>query len=344
MRVFDIINLHFSDNTSKKIKYFLKYRLKEPPALNKNNSHVFYLKINKNSDYVLPCVQHWVNIAKEMEAYIYFICDNIKLEKRVLSSILFHNDQFQIINSIKRAPIKHHIDAIASEAWRNAAFAHLTALYHACSNGFQSIWAIDADDTTICESPMRIAEMMKSAEKIAENLNLSGFSLDMWRSRSYGKHWSLGVVLFRNIDQICSEVDKICNKDWFEKYKSLSATLNVDWLFTHFKDSNILKIESFYFEKAYFIHWGNFIRAPLHSYFCYWNDGILHFPIWASVFSSPELSEFKIIDSIKVPCDFSLNDSQMFVNNEITNLKFDTQQNRRLMHLEHFGQKTKYWL
>lgn len=243
---------------------------------------------------------------------------------------------FMLIPSMRKS-LSRQVNSIASKWWKNAAFAHLTALYHASQNNFQKIWTIDADDTAICESPTRVADMMRNAMNLAERNNYEGFSLDMWRSRTHGVHWSLGVVYFRDTNKICSEIDKIANKSWFDNYKIYAAASNVDWLFNHFKDTKKLRIESFYFENAYFIHWGNFIWNPIVSYYCYWGNGKVYFPIWESIFQHHSFAEIPIADVIKIESSFTLTRSQNFVNNEMNRLKFHDKGDRQMLKLGDFG-------
>lgn len=304
--------------------------------------HILYLKVNRQVGYTLLNIQHWVNIAEKLNAYIYFVCDRESLKFEILSRVVFHDGNFCFIKSMRKA-LEKIVENISTEYWRKATFAHLTTIYHAANNGYKNVWSIDADDTMICEYPENVAAFLKNVMVYSEAHDISAISLDMWRSRTLGKHWSMGIVYVRDVFKVQEKIETLNSRDWFKRYKSLDVNSNLDWLFNYFKDSKALRVESFYFEQAFFIHWGEFIRNPQGTAFCYWEDGKLVFPIFNAVFKGLLPPEVDIADCIEIPSDFSFKRSQRFINNEISTIKFFPDELLRLNNIPKIREEVTYW-
>lgn len=245
---------------------------------------IMYFKINRLADYSQQCVQHWIDIAYQMKADYYFICDNMQLEYNLLRNVTFPNSDIKFMKSMRKT-LKSIAQTVSTPQWQNTAYAHLTPFYHAKANGMTKYWCIDADDMTICLSPRRAAEIIATAQSTADAKNISAFSLDVWRSCSRRqRHWTWGVAyVIDNVD-FCSIFNNNADLSWmFEKrarYRIRDDESNFDWYFCFLKEQTGLNIETFYMENTYFIHWGDFLNAPrMLAGIYYWENGKLTFPI-----------------------------------------------------------------
>ena len=263
------------------------------------NQPVIYFKINRMSDYAKPCVQHWVNIAHQMRADYYFICDNTQLQYHLLRTVNFPGAEIKFIPSIRR-PLKRVCSNLCTGHWINATYAHLTPFYDAKKRGLKNFWAIDADDTMICLNHRRVTQALKSVQRLAESEDISVISLDMWRSRTLGRHWSWGIAFVNDNTDYCSLFEKTESKDWIEAYKELDANFNLDWYFTYLKDTKQLNIKTFYIERSYLIHWGSFLREPTIGTVSFWDSGKVYFPILKYVFCTDHLGVVDIADCRRI--------------------------------------------
>lgn len=319
--------------------HFVLENIKNPPEKYKN---VIYLKINRLSEYSILNIQHWIEIGYHLNAYIYIVCDNFRLEREIYRRVFFREGNFSFISSM-RYSLKDKVKNIASNYWIKATFAHLTTIYHACNNHYDKIWSIDADDTTICEYPEKVAKLLLSVMNYSEKNKISAMSLDMWRSRTEGRHWSLGVVYFNGVANIKKHIDSIDSREWFESFDEIDVNSNLDWLFNYFKNRGILKVETFYYENAYFIHWGDFFRNPIGTAFCFWSDGRLFLPTIETIYNGFLKVSFPISDCIKIDSDFNFRDSQQFINNEISVIKYFPEKILRLHGIDKNIGKIIYW-
>lgn len=246
---------------------------------------VVYLTVNKLSDYTILCIQQWIDVIYYMKSDFYFICDNKQLEYRILKEVVFYGTDIKFMPSMKRR-LKSICKTVATEKWKNAACAHLTSFYHAKDRGILRFWKIDADDTFICCKPQKIAEALHKVRCSADEKNVEIISLDMWRSRTQGRHWTWGVayVNTENTDfcKICSEnTDLSWANSGQYPYRVYKQETNIDWFFTYLKIHKKIAIETFYIENAIFVHWGNFLQAPrMVAAIYYWSQKKLLFPVY----------------------------------------------------------------
>ena len=299
---------------------------------------VMYFKINRMSDYAKPCVQHWVNIAYHMKADYYFICDNTELQYHLLRTVNFPGSDIKFIPSIRK-PLKNICKKIATGDWGNATYAHLTPFYHAKDNKHRNFWAIDADDMMICLKHSRVANLLCQAQIMAKKEEISALSLDIWRSRTLGRHWSWGIVYVNDNVDFCKVIEDNLDENWFYPYKNIEAYFNLDWFFTYLKDYKNIKIESFYAENMYLIHWGNFLRSPLSAAVLFWSNEKLTFPIMKYVFHNDSLGTIDIADCKKIDIGATQYEGLKFLENEVTILKNSLPVCRKLHNYGDFSKK-----
>lgn len=258
----------------KSIKGFIRI---SPPKLNLEHPF-FYLKVNRDIPDTLVCLQHWIDIVAEYNSDFVIICDNKHLELNILEKIHFNSNNVRFISSYSW-PFKKIVkrQKIARK-WRKAANAHLTVFLHAQKYAVKKYWNIDADDSLILQPKNKVCHILQQAEKFAEENSCDGLAFDFWVTKCKGRHWSLGIVYFRNTSQIF----KLLNDsliDW-KDYTNFTSVHNIDWVLTSLKDKNLLKLCSFYVENLYFIHFGRFLGDMKNSYLACWKEGYMSYPIW----------------------------------------------------------------
>lgn len=296
-----------------------------------------YFKVNRVTDFTKPCVQHWVNIAYQMKADYFIICDNKQMEYLLLRSVSFPSSEIKFISSIRK-PLKKVCQTLCTPFWENATYAHLTPFYHSNDKKF---WAIDADDTMLCLKHRRVGEALKKTQNMVDKEGISAISLDMWRTRSYGKQWSWGVAYINDNIDFCSIFENNKDLSWTTHYLDCDYRFNLDWFFTYLKDFKKQKIETFYIDNSYFIHWGNFFRGPTTWHICLWSKGFLTYLILKYVFCDENNQDISVL---KIPEDcrkISINvleyEGKRFLETEVTTLRNTPKQVRDLRRLENFG-------
>lgn len=230
----------------------------------------FYLKINQDTRRAISYLNYWIEAALLHGGDCYVLCDKEELVMKIKESLLL-SGAVKFIKS-NRTGMNARIMSGFPKIENNflyAGYAHLTAFSHANECEYESFWNIDADDTEICLSAERSAELLLCAESYAQEHGFDCFSLDMHCSRCRGKHWSFGVTYVKN------------RRDWFdlmyrhisdEAYidRSVEIKFNLDWYFTYLSTCQELKIRTFYFENLKFIHdtsEGVFVAFPLWGMF-----------------------------------------------------------------------------
>lgn len=324
---------------SGKIHFLSFFGFKFYSPVNSENN-IYYLKVNRVSDYSLPCIQNWVNTIKT-NGNIVFICDNKKLRYEIFKIIFFYGLNFDVIPSMrdKTRPISQFI---GTKYWKKATDAHLTSFTHAEKLGVNEFWTIDADDTMFLQDPDIVFKQLNNVVQYSNKNNIDVFSLDMWRSRSKGRHWSLGVVYVRNSTKILELLRKNKSLEWVENFSDLDVAFNLDWFFTYLKNTNILRVETFYFENYYFIHWGNFIRNCIGSGIYLWADSRLHLPILEHIFKNSRLGSIPIADCICFKDETKQKDGLYFLENEVPITHFFPKEIRELYNLRNFGINCKF--
>lgn len=261
---------------------------------------IFYLKANKLSYYTLNNLQYWINaISLYKEAKCYIICDNELLYNKILEEIDFKELKYMFLQSDKNE--KELMKYMAVKKWENAGFAHLTTFIHARQNGFSYFWNIDADDTRFCVSNSRLKEIIQYVEKYCINNCIDLFSLDMWRSRANGMHWSFGVTYTNgNIDWLTVMKNNTNYSGWNREFFYGDKPKNIDEFFTYIKNhNNMINIKTFYFENLQFIHYADdLLSNPTLSGVYRWSNGYLNYPILQSIYGCDSLGKIPIFDDI----------------------------------------------
>ena len=275
---------------------------------NPNNKRVFYLKVNRNTNYAFLCLQNWINVVNELNADFYIICDKRELELKILERICFKNKNIKFLKSYN-TKIKKYVKYMAVPGWRNAAKAHLTTFVHARENNINNFWNIDADDTMFMTTPNKVAEMISKAEAYATENNISAFSYDMWYSQEEAKHWSFGIT-YTNSNVDWFKLFDSENIEWTSKY-NCQKPYNIDWFFTYLRNCRNIKNETFYLDRVKFIHWGNFNCCHPSAAISTWENGKINYPIFKYFYNDQKAS--KIIPQDCVKLDVGLNDDKEYL-------------------------------
>ena len=294
---FDLLCYFKINGKIKKIKLFPQRHLSR---WMKESSNVFYLKINRDSPSTYRCLQVWLDVCWDLRAIPIIVCDNIYLEKNILKNNRFYDPKTQIISSYIR-PFSRFIKNIAAKSWINAANAHMSTFYHARIHGVYRFWNIDADDTLFLFPIAKISSLLKKAEEIAIQNKINLYSLDMWKSRSRGNHWSWGVTFVNDNINILNIISSEKDLSWVVDYSELfrKSNANSDWHINSLvRRGQKIAIKSFYPKNGGFIHWGDFIFNPIGAYVCQWKDGVIEYPLMSAM----RLNEFSKIP-IATDCD-----------------------------------------
>lgn len=326
--IIKVVHIHTYQNAS--IHYIYLFGKKIYPFKSKGSTGnwydpaqpVMYLKINRKADYTLNCIQHWVNIAYHLKSDFYFICDNKQLEYNVLNHVTFPDLNVKILKSERKA-LRTIAETVSTGKWINVANAQLTTFYHAKKNGIKRFWAIDADDTSFCMSDSFCANALRSVSEYTNQKEISIISLDMWHSRTNGRHWSWGVAYINdnvNLLDICHSNHDL---SWIESgeypFRLGSGETNTDWFFTYLKFIKKIKIETFYLENTWFIHWGNFMKFPgMVAAVYHWKNHKLSYPVYRFVHLNDRFGYIDIAaDSIKFDIKISDEERMHFFSNEL---------------------------
>lgn len=267
-----------------------------------------YLKANRSEAYAFQNISRWVDVAYLLDYKCFVLCDDMELATRIRNEVILSSFS-NFIESNKDEFAQVFVTNIANKNWENAAYAHLTTFTHAKMLGVEYFWNIDADDTMICLGMDRIVEMMKTVEKYAEKNEIDIFSLDMWRTKWNGKHWSFGITYANNAVDWIHIMKKHCED---REYKDLENAMNynIDCFFTYLKNITELKIETFYFENLKFIHYsGDFFKGLISSAFYHWKCGELEYPIMRNCVGLNEMSYFPVYPDI-VKLDIGILDNE----------------------------------
>lgn len=225
---------------------------------------VFYLKVHRVHSSSFGCIQFWMDLAKEMHAFVYFVCDNPEMKRGIYAKCRFHDLNFDFISS-DRSTLKKSVYRIISTGkevahWRRVGFSLLTPFVHACKNNYGGIWNIDADDTLFLAPLPLISKALCEAERLAKDMGFACIDLDMFPSRTFGAHWSFGVVYVQD-PALCIETlkendgwhDELRRDEFFRSFFE-KWSFNIDWFFTYLRDVNRLSLGTFYVENAVFVH------------------------------------------------------------------------------------------
>ena len=262
---------------------------------------IFYLKINRKEKYTFSNLQHWIHIIECIpNSCTYIICDDNNLKEAVLEQVVFTKNSFIFMESYKGcSALDYVVSNITNDRWQNAGYAHLSTFWHAKENGYPAFWNIDADDTCICLSPHRAAEMLSEAEEYGKKNKIDLFSLDMWITRTKGYHWTFGITYVNNSVDWFGIMRKYCRDENFKA----GQIQNVDGYFTNLKNRTNLKIETFYAENLKFVHYADdLLRRPDGSGFFHWKEGKLILPIIRYCMGMESIGVLQIADEVVKLC------------------------------------------
>ena len=280
----------------------------------------FYLKINRNENYAIACLNRWFEIAEAMNADCYIICDNKALQKRVEREVNSRHCEKKFLKSVNKPRI---INNICTSIWsKKAGNAHLSTFYYARQNRHKHFWNIDADDTMFLLNAKKVAKILKEVATYAKTHNIHAFSLDMWHSRTLGTHFSFGITFTSLECDWFSILENNKNTKWQEKMMSLdNGYFNLDWFFTYLGNEKIANVATFYIENAFFIHFGDFFVAtyPLGLGISHWQKGKLRYPLLLEVYGSKRFGEIDIAkDCVKFEAGLNPQDCYDFMQKEIS--------------------------
>lgn len=170
--------------------------------------------------------------------------------------------------------------------------------------------------------PKDIMSILQNVENYSKANNIYAMSLDMWYSRTLQRHWSFGITYINNFSEIFDILENLTNSDWQNNYKDCEAAFNLDWFFTYLKDKKNYKIESFYIENCYFIHWGNFLINAIGSSICFWQNGFFNSVILKDIYKNKSLGIIPIADDCIKFCLENNNSGcfEKFANKYISNI------------------------
>lgn len=281
---------------------------------------VFYLKVNREKEYTITNLLHWIKAANiDEENIIYIVCDNENLKSTIFSeipSIYLQKVKF-LKSTYEPSALKGIVDSVALGTWKKIAYAHLTTFWHAKENGYNAFWNIDADDTFFCLDSFRLADLLKRVEKYCSNFHVHLANLDMWHSISVYEgwseipHWSFGVTYTDNTVDWLSILYEHRNDYTYQHMQKLHS--NVDWYFTYLSTLNGLSIKSFYVENLKFIHYfSNFVDYPHKGTIYHFHNGVVTFPVLKYCFGLSDMGEIDIAeDDIKI--DMNILDTEATV-------------------------------
>lgn len=261
------------------------------------NDHqtLVYFLVDRDCPYMIMCVQAWINICNYLGTRnVFIVCDNKKVEIKIIKNINFHKIKFEFIRSHGKKII-NVARLTCRPNWINPACAHIKPLYHAHDNGFDHIWIIDADDTMFLSSARLIAERMQLVENIAIKENIDFYSLDMWESMN-GGFWTFGVTYVNDVAEIIKRTENhTINVMKYRVFKQVrSKIINVDGFYADLGKKNIFNIKSFYFRNISFIHWGgiggDLVREMPTLY--QFDEGNIKWPIFEAVPEANKQSVF----------------------------------------------------
>lgn len=267
-----------------------------------------YLKINRSEYYAFRNLSRWIDVSYLLDRDCYVLCDQDELIEKIRSEILL-SGICKFIKSDKGSRNKKIVENISNGNWENAAYAHITTFSHARTHQYSCFWNIDADDTMLCLTVDRMKEFLENVEAYAEKNSVDCFSLDMWRTKWQGEHWSFGITYVCGRRNWIEEMSARCEDG---EYRSLESGMNynIDCFFSYLKSKTKLKIETFYFENLKFIHYANdFFNGLISSAFYHWKEGKLFYPIMQACVGLGEMSAYNVYSDI-IKLDIGIKDDE----------------------------------
>ncbi len=324
IRRFYIFNIPLFQYKFKKGRLKIEFCKKKKPL---PGQRVFYLKVHRVHRTGYDCIQHWLDIIARMDAFVYFVCDNKEMREGIFKKpCFFYNENFDFIKSYRKK-LKKQVKLVLHNVqnyklWQRIAYSMLTPFAHAAKYGYTRTYNIDADDIMILTKPELVAEALKKAEFYAEEKDLDCFNFDMFVSKTFGVHWSFGVVYVRTPEKCLEAINN--NIGWryndflIEKYSTYYVkkfNFNVDWLFTFLRDTKQLKLETFYIENSMVIHMPDIVIYRNWAFALRWRNGVLYLPVLDKLYEDKLWGKLPIYNGC-IKIDIGLKDSNIsdFVN------------------------------
>lgn len=253
----------------------------------------FFLKVNNETPSSIKCIQQWLETINALHRQYVFICDNRSLKHALLTSCRFPDDAKVSFVKTNRHRLIRFAKKLTfeSRAWKRMTAAHMMPFYMT-NDSVTFSWHIDADDTFFALETDQMTTVILAVERLLIVGESHAISLDMWASRWKDKHWTFGVACVKNQIDYRPFFQKP-NPDW----KAESPVPNFDGFFTYLRDIGVHKLNSFYVENAYFIHWGDCMIYPVRWPLSKWSNGKLYLPILNSIFKRADLGTLQIADS-----------------------------------------------
>ena len=304
-------------------RVFSVYHRRRP----ENNQRVFYLKINRDHPTSFDCIQHWMDVIEKLGGFIYFVCDDQDMKEGLFKKpCFFHSNNFEFIKSDSRYLKKEIFEILKNtdkqRLWMRIAHSMMTPFVHAQKHKFNNIYNIDADDIAILIRPDLLAKAFIQMEGVAEKKLVDCLNFDMFVSKTFGVHWSFGVVYVRNPENCLAIFKK--NIDWRFNDKLIAKfnvqyiekyNFNVDWYFTYLRDTNQLKLDTFYIENAVVVHMPDRLLLPWWAFVLVWSENRVELPILENLYNVEGWYSFPVAKHIhKIDIGLSLDEAKKFLN------------------------------
>lgn len=260
---------------------------------NNNSIPTVFLKVNRDTTYTLTCIQMWLNAVYERGYNFFFVCDNNLLKRKILQNCKFKNGDIKFIRSIKGRRMKWTKNLYYGKSLEKMTYAHLTPFLISKKMGIKQHWAIDADDTLLFMDSSKLVSVMSQVEHLSNNEGISAISLDMHFTKTFGRCWSLGVLFVNDNVDFCKIFRNEKNLEWTNYFQQFVYRITFDQYMTHLKFDRKLKIETFYVENCYFLHWGEFLQNPEKSWLCIWKNNKMYYP-FMKIFHNSDIEDFDI--------------------------------------------------
>ena len=278
---------------------------------------VFYFKINRPTFTTCRYLAHWIETIKHIpDARAYVICDKPELTQLVQRTINFGEIYHEFMTSRRDSKeIQHIVQNAIVDHWKPAGYAHVTPILHAREMGYENFWNIDGDDLGLYAEPDKIAELLLAVKNYAEEHEIDAFSLDIWRTLTYGRHWSLGVVYMCNSANWLEIMQAHC-KDLLlnQLYGLVSSGINADWFITYLNEIHAARAETFYVENLRIIHHSDDVYANPWGGIRYCENGRLYFNVLVHDFGMGEDGSIQIAsDSIKFDTGITAAESMVYL-------------------------------
>lgn len=277
-----------------------------------------YLKVNRFSDYLIPCVQSWVDVFKLVSnAEMFFICDKPDLKDYIEKKIDLSEFNCEWISSARQDPdLQFIVDKTIVDNWKNAAYAHLTTFLHARNHGYEDFWNIDADDIRFFIDPEKSLQILNEVEKVANQNKIRVFSLDIHYSCWFLANWSFGMTFVKNSVDWITLLKNMCDwEDFFAFNNQQFFPKNIDCLFGTMRLADLSeKIETYYVENLRFEHYVKDRYTEFSSGIRYCENNRYHFSILEHDLGMNNAGACPIAeDDIKIDIGLTADDSYQYL-------------------------------